>query len=54
MRWDTLQWPPPQHRVEAHRAKSTGFDLFDDPSFSVDEGYLAVILRPAPASPTSC
>jgi hypothetical protein len=54
MRWDTLQWPPPQHRVEAHRAKSIGFGLFNDPAFSVDEGNLAVILRPAPDSPTSC
>jgi hypothetical protein len=54
MRWDTLQWPPPHDRLEAHRAKSTGLGLFDDPAFSVDEGDLAVILRPAPASPTSC
>jgi hypothetical protein len=54
MRWDTLQWPPSQQRLEAHRAKSTGFGLFDDPAFSVDEGDLAVIVRPAPASATGC
>jgi hypothetical protein len=54
MRWHTLQWPPSQQRLDAHRAKSTGFGLFDDPAFSVDEGDLAVIVRPAPASPTGC
>jgi hypothetical protein len=54
MRWDTLQWPPSQRRLEAHRTKNAGFGLFDDPAFSVDEGDLAVIVRPAPASPMSC
>jgi hypothetical protein len=54
MRWDTLQWPPPPRRVEAFRAKSTGLGLFDDPAFSVDEGHLAVIVRPATASPAGC
>jgi hypothetical protein len=54
MRWDTLQWPPPQQRLEALRAKSTAFGLFDDPAFSVDKGTLAVILRAMPDSPTSC
>jgi hypothetical protein len=54
MRWDTEQWPPSQQRLEAHRAKNNGFGLFDDPAFSVDEGDLAVIVRPAPASPMSC
>jgi hypothetical protein len=54
MRWDTLQWPPSAARVEAFRAKHTGFGLFDDPAFSVDRRHLAVIVRPAPASPAGC
>jgi hypothetical protein len=54
MRWDTLQWPPPAARVEAFRAKHAGFGLFDDPAFSVDRRDLAVIVRPAPASPEGC
>src|SRR5262245_2272759 len=54
MRWDTLEWPPPERRSEAFRAKSTGFGLFDDPAFAVDDGHLSVIVRPAPASPASC
>jgi hypothetical protein len=54
MRWDTLQWPPEQQRLDEYRAKSTALGLFDDPAFDVDEGYLAVIVRPAPASPAGC
>jgi hypothetical protein len=54
MRGDTLVWPPPKQRVDAQRAKNTAFGLFDDPAFDVDEGDLAAILRPAPASPAGC
>jgi hypothetical protein len=54
MRWDTLQWPPPAERLEAFRAKSTSFGLFDDPAFSVDKRDVAVIVRPAPGSQAGC
>jgi hypothetical protein len=54
MRWDTLRWPPPQQRLDGYRAKSTALGLFDDPAFDVDEGHLAVIMRPAPGSPAGC
>jgi hypothetical protein len=54
MRWDTLRWPPPQQRLDEYRAKSTALGLFDDPAFDVDEGHLAVILRPAQASSAGC
>jgi len=54
MRGDTLVWPPPKQRVADQRARNTAFGLFDDPAFNADEGDLAVILRPAPASPAGC
>jgi hypothetical protein len=54
MRRDTLIWPPSEQRIEAQRARNTAFGVFDDPAFNADEGDLAVILRPAPASPAAC
>jgi hypothetical protein len=54
MRWDTLRWPPPDHRLEAHRAKHEALGLFDDPAFDVDDGHLAVILRPDPDAAGGC
>jgi hypothetical protein len=54
MRADTLVWPPPQERIQAQRAKHAAFGLFDDPAFDVDDGHLAVIMRPAADSPARC
>jgi hypothetical protein len=54
MRADTLVWPPPEERIRAQRAKNAAFGLFDDPAFNVDDGHLAVVVRPAPDSPTGC
>jgi hypothetical protein len=54
MRADTLVWPPPEQRIQAQRAKNAAFGLFDDPAFNVDDGHLAVIVRPAPDSPAGC
>jgi hypothetical protein len=54
MRADTLVWPPPEERIQAQRTKNTAFGLFEDPAFYVDEGDLAVIVRPAPDSPARC
>jgi hypothetical protein len=54
MRWDTLRWPPAEERLEAHRNQHTRLGLFDDPAFDVDDGYLAVILRPDPDAAEGC
>jgi hypothetical protein len=54
MRADTLVWPPPEERIEAQRAKNAAFGFFEDPAFDVDEGHLAVIVRPTPDSTTGC
>ena len=54
MRGDTLVWPPPEQRIEAQRAKNSAFGLFEDPAFDVDDGHLAVIVRPTPDSPAGC
>jgi len=54
MRADTLVWPPPDERIQAQRAKNAAFGLFEDPAFNVDDGDLAVIVRPAPDSLAGC
>ena len=54
MRADTLVWPPPEERIQAQRSKNAAFGLFEDRAFDVDDGDLAVIVRPAPDSPAGC
>lgn len=46
MRRDTLIWPPPEDSLAARRSRNAAFGMFDDPAFDVDEGHLAVIMRP--------
>ena len=55
MRWDTLQWPPSAAHGSRRSGRGTRASACSTiPRSAWTGGHLAVILRPAPASPAGC